>query len=96
MLEGIADLIYREDDGSLVIVDYKTDAVPGPAHRRARGRLPTADRGVRGDAGGGGRGQAEHAAAVPAPGGKRGTRGLSGARTPDPGQSSDAEGPARH
>ena len=31
MLEGIADLIYREDDGSLVIVDYKTDAVPGAA-----------------------------------------------------------------
>ena len=31
VLEGIADLIYREDDGSLVIIDYKTDAVPGPA-----------------------------------------------------------------
>jgi ATP-dependent helicase/nuclease subunit A len=31
VLEGIVDLIYREDDGQLVIVDYKTDAVPGPA-----------------------------------------------------------------
>jgi ATP-dependent exoDNAse (exonuclease V) beta subunit len=25
VLEGFVDLIYREDDGSLVIVDYKTD-----------------------------------------------------------------------
>ncbi|WP_256978021.1 PD-(D/E)XK nuclease family protein [Rhodococcus sp. 14-2470-1a] len=25
MVEGIADLVYREDDGDLVIVDYKTD-----------------------------------------------------------------------
>ncbi|AFR49077.1 UvrD-helicase domain-containing protein [Gordonia sp. KTR9] len=25
VIEGIADLIYREDDGSLVVVDYKTD-----------------------------------------------------------------------
>lgn len=25
VLEGIADLVYREDDGSLVIVDFKTD-----------------------------------------------------------------------
>lgn len=24
VVEGIADLVYREDDGSLVIVDYKT------------------------------------------------------------------------
>ena len=31
VLEGFVDLIYREDDGSLVIVDYKTDAVPGAA-----------------------------------------------------------------
>jgi ATP-dependent exoDNAse (exonuclease V) beta subunit len=31
ILEGIVDLIYREDDGSLVIVDYKTDDVPDPA-----------------------------------------------------------------
>jgi ATP-dependent exoDNAse (exonuclease V) beta subunit len=31
VLEGIVDLLYREDDGSLVIVDYKTDAVPAPA-----------------------------------------------------------------
>ncbi|TSE01827.1 AAA family ATPase [Skermania sp. ID1734] len=25
VVEGIADLVYREDDGSLVIIDYKTD-----------------------------------------------------------------------
>lgn len=25
VVEGIADLVYRDDDGSLVIVDYKTD-----------------------------------------------------------------------
>jgi ATP-dependent helicase/nuclease subunit A len=31
VLEGFVDLIYREDDGSLVIVDYKTDAVPEAA-----------------------------------------------------------------
>ena len=31
VLEGFVDLIYREDDGSLVIVDYKTDAVPPAA-----------------------------------------------------------------
>lgn len=31
VLEGFVDLIYREDDGSLVIVDYKTDAVPDAA-----------------------------------------------------------------
>ncbi|QGG41840.1 UvrD-helicase domain-containing protein [Aeromicrobium yanjiei] len=31
ILEGYVDLIYREDDGSLVIVDYKTDAVPTEA-----------------------------------------------------------------
>lgn len=28
VLEGYIGLVYREDDGSLVIVDYKTDAVP--------------------------------------------------------------------
>jgi ATP-dependent exoDNAse (exonuclease V) beta subunit len=31
VLEGYVDLIFREDDGSLVIVDYKTDAVPAGA-----------------------------------------------------------------
>jgi len=31
VLEGYVDLIYRQDDGSLVIVDYKTDAVPPDA-----------------------------------------------------------------
>ena len=30
-LEGFVDLIYREDDGSLVIVDYKTDDAPDAA-----------------------------------------------------------------
>ena len=29
--EGIIDLLYREDDHSLVVVDYKTDAVPSAA-----------------------------------------------------------------
>uniref|UniRef100_UPI003D714B9A PD-(D/E)XK nuclease family protein n=1 Tax=Cellulomonas sp. Y8 TaxID=2591145 RepID=UPI003D714B9A len=28
VLEGYVDLIYRDVDGNLVIVDYKTDAVP--------------------------------------------------------------------
>jgi ATP-dependent helicase/nuclease subunit A len=28
IVEGFIDLLYREDDGSLVVVDYKTDAVP--------------------------------------------------------------------
>ena len=31
VLEGFIDLIYREDDGSLVIVDYKTDDAPDAA-----------------------------------------------------------------
>ena len=31
VLEGFVDLIYREDDGSLVIVDYKTDSAPDAA-----------------------------------------------------------------
>ncbi|MFC0626368.1 UvrD-helicase domain-containing protein [Kribbella deserti] len=31
VLEGFVDLIYREDDGELVIVDYKTDAIPAAA-----------------------------------------------------------------
>jgi ATP-dependent exoDNAse (exonuclease V) beta subunit len=31
VLEGYVDLLYREDDGSLVILDYKTDAVPAAA-----------------------------------------------------------------
>ena len=31
VLEGFVDLIYREDDGSLVVVDYKTDAIPAAA-----------------------------------------------------------------
>ncbi|CAN5294102.1 UvrD-helicase domain-containing protein [soil metagenome] len=31
VLEGFVDLIYRDDDGRLVIVDYKTDAVPEAA-----------------------------------------------------------------
>lgn len=28
LLEGFMDLVYEEDDGSLVLVDYKADAVP--------------------------------------------------------------------
>jgi ATP-dependent helicase/nuclease subunit A len=31
LVEGVIDLIYREDDGSLVVVDYKTDAIPAGA-----------------------------------------------------------------
>ena len=31
VLEGLVDLIYREDDGSLVVIDYKTDAIPSAA-----------------------------------------------------------------
>ncbi|MEV6415724.1 UvrD-helicase domain-containing protein [Kribbella sp. NPDC051718] len=31
VLEGFVDLIYREDDGTLIIVDYKTDAIPTEA-----------------------------------------------------------------
>jgi len=31
VLEGFVDLIYREDDGRLVIVDYKTDDAPDAA-----------------------------------------------------------------
>jgi ATP-dependent exoDNAse (exonuclease V) beta subunit len=31
VLEGYVDLVYREDDGALVIVDYKTDAIPAGA-----------------------------------------------------------------
>ncbi len=31
VLEGFVDLVYREDDGTLVVVDYKTDAIPDAA-----------------------------------------------------------------
>ncbi|WP_329001178.1 UvrD-helicase domain-containing protein [Kribbella sp. NBC_00709] len=31
VLEGFVDLIYRDDDGRLIIVDYKTDAIPAAA-----------------------------------------------------------------
>ncbi|TDD59573.1 DNA helicase UvrD [Kribbella antibiotica] len=31
VLEGFVDLIYREDDGRLTVVDYKTDAIPAAA-----------------------------------------------------------------
>jgi ATP-dependent exoDNAse (exonuclease V) beta subunit len=31
ILEGVIDLLYRDNDGELVIVDYKTDAVPAAA-----------------------------------------------------------------
>ncbi|GII98239.1 ATP-dependent exoDNAse (exonuclease V) beta subunit [Sediminihabitans luteus] len=32
VLEGYVDLVFRDDDGSLVVVDYKTDAVPAGAY----------------------------------------------------------------
>ncbi len=31
VVEGFVDLVYREDDGRLVVVDYKTDAIPAGA-----------------------------------------------------------------
>jgi hypothetical protein len=31
VLEGYIDLVYRDDDGGLVVVDYKTDTVPAEA-----------------------------------------------------------------
>lgn len=31
VLEGFIDLMFRDDDGTLVIVDYKTDAIPAGA-----------------------------------------------------------------
>ncbi|GAB3271925.1 UvrD-helicase domain-containing protein [Kineosporia babensis] len=31
IVEGFVDLIFREDDGSLVIIDYKTDSIPDAA-----------------------------------------------------------------
>lgn len=41
MLEGFVDLIYREDDGRLMVVDYKTDDVPENAwDARARAYAP--------------------------------------------------------
>lgn len=30
LVEGYIDLLYRDDDGSLVVIDYKTDADPAP------------------------------------------------------------------
>lgn len=32
VLEGYVDLVFRDDDGTLVVVDYKTDAVPAGAY----------------------------------------------------------------
>ncbi|MGF0117433.1 UvrD-helicase domain-containing protein [Promicromonospora sp. Marseille-Q5078] len=32
VLEGYVDLVFRDDDGTLVVVDYKTDAVPPGAY----------------------------------------------------------------
>ncbi|MGC5583830.1 UvrD-helicase domain-containing protein [Ornithinimicrobium sp. W1665] len=41
VLEGFVDLLYREDDGGLVVVDYKTDDVPAEAiESRARFYAP--------------------------------------------------------
>nr|WP_216077480.1 UvrD-helicase domain-containing protein [Isoptericola sediminis] len=36
VLEGYVDLIYAEDDGTLVVVDYKTDAVASGAYESRR------------------------------------------------------------
>jgi hypothetical protein len=44
ILEGYMDLVYREDDGSLVVVDYKTDAIPaGAVQSRVRYYQPQMD-----------------------------------------------------
>ncbi len=37
LVEGQIDLVYEEEDGSLVVVDFKTDAVEGEAGARERG-----------------------------------------------------------
>ncbi|MBY4040263.1 PD-(D/E)XK nuclease family protein [Rhodococcus fascians] len=60
MVEGIADLVYREDDGSLVIVDYKTDV--GVTEKDAGGPLDPVV-GVCGPAWPGGGGAGESASA---------------------------------
>lgn len=60
VLEGIVDLIYREDDDSLVVVDYKTDSIEpselpvrtayyGPQVRAYRDILRVATRSEAGD-----------------------------------------------
>ncbi len=44
LVEGFIDLIYEEDDGSLVVVDYKADAVPAAAvTARAQHYAPQVD-----------------------------------------------------
>ncbi len=45
IVEGFVDLMYREDDGSNVIIDYKTDDIPDTAIPRAGRVLPAADPG---------------------------------------------------
>ena len=37
LVEGYVDLLYEEDDGALVVVDYKTDAAPTPETLQAYG-----------------------------------------------------------
>jgi ATP-dependent exoDNAse (exonuclease V) beta subunit len=49
VLEGIVDLLYRDDDG-LVVVAYKTDAVPLSALHTC-GLLPATARRLRGGGG---------------------------------------------
>ena len=39
LLQGVVDLYYENDDGSLAIIDFKTDAVTPPILRRAAPRL---------------------------------------------------------
>ncbi|MET3808553.1 ATP-dependent exoDNAse (exonuclease V) beta subunit [Nakamurella sp. UYEF19] len=44
ILEGFIDLVYREDDGSVVVVDYKTDEIPtGGIGRRTTYYRPQID-----------------------------------------------------
>ena len=44
VLEGIIDLLYRDDDGSVVVIDYKTDAIPaGAIPARVRYYRPQVD-----------------------------------------------------
>lgn len=44
ILEGYIDLVYREDGGSLVVVDYEADAIPtGAVPSRVRFCQPQMD-----------------------------------------------------
>lgn len=45
LLQGVVDCFF-EEDGALVVVDFKTDRIAPGRARRARGALPAAARGV--------------------------------------------------